>query len=172
MFETWGPPEIAALRTVLLGNLRWWEAMKYLQNLEISPGDTTFAEDIANNVGLVYPELMELFRELYKIGVGWFAVGRRGKRTRFVWRYAPHQVIALIKSSPSETKIPIAPDEEQVEAAQEEVEEGVQASEEQTFEHIFRLRNYLSVTLQLPADLTKSEAARLARFVTSLPFEP
>ena len=37
-------------------------------------------------------------------------------------------------------------------------------------EHAFHLRKDLTVTLELPADLTQPEAERLAAFVLSLPF--
>ena len=39
------------------------------------------------------------------------------------------------------------------------------------FKHTFRLRPDQSVTVELPADLTSQEAARMARFIETLPFQ-
>jgi len=36
--------------------------------------------------------------------------------------------------------------------------------------HVFKLRPDLSLTIEVPQSLTRAEAARLATFVTSLPF--
>jgi hypothetical protein len=38
-------------------------------------------------------------------------------------------------------------------------------------EHPYRLRKNLDLRLRLPSDLTKAEAARLAAFVQTLPFD-
>ena len=42
---------------------------------------------------------------------------------------------------------------------------------DRTIAHTFKLRTDFEVLFKLPTNFTKVEAARLARFVTSLPFE-
>jgi hypothetical protein len=54
--------------------------------------------------------------------------------------------------------------------AEEEEDAGVEAVEEGLISDRYQLRPQSAVTINLPADLTKTEAERLARFIQSLPF--
>ncbi len=108
--------------------------------------------------------VIKFFKKLEELGCGRFIPGRRGRKTRFEWvakltdvnKAAQGQNVNIgAASPPTEVAGPTQggpPDEHLV-------------------EHPFRLRKDLDVRLSLPTDLTKAEAARLAAFIQTLPFE-
>ncbi len=91
--------------------------------------------------------MIRLFRRLHDDGFGAFKPGRRGKRTRFVWSAPLPQVVAdALTAQPGVPSV-------------------------SSVVHQFVLRPGVTVKVELPADLTRSEAARFARFVEALSFE-
>ena len=91
-------------------------------------------------------ELITTLRAFTQAGCGRFMVGRHGQPSRFIWGAAPTAFLAALRpASPSPSG-----------------DTGI-------FGHAFRLRPGLVLALNLPADLTPSEAERLARFVQTLP---
>lgn len=111
---------------------------------------------------------IEFFKKLDACGVGNFLVGRRGKSTRFIWRDAMLDVaqIALDKET-TQNNLP-----EQVERTTNIDNLSDQKDHSKTtFSHKYILRQNYEVTLNLPVDLTETEAERLSNFIKTLPFK-
>ena len=103
-------------------------------------------------------DVINVFRELQKCGCGNFLVGRRGGASRFEWDV---EMVGVGQAAARET--------EQVEEVS--LEEAEEDGDNNLFKHTFRLRIDQSVTVELPKDLTSQEAARMARFIETLPFQ-
>ncbi len=103
-------------------------------------------------------DLIDVLRELEDTGCGTFRIGRRGWPSRFEWRV---DLVSVGQAAAGERK-------EIENITDEAVEEEV---EEQVFPHLFQLRPGQQVKLELPRDLTSREAARLADFIKTLPFD-
>ena len=104
-------------------------------------------------------DVIKVFRELQECGCGNFLVGRRGATSRFEWDV---EMVGVGQAAARET-------EQVEEVSLEEAEE--EDGDNNLFEHTFRLRIDQSVTMELPKDLTSQEAARMARFIETLPFQ-
>jgi hypothetical protein len=102
-------------------------------------------------------QIIEFFKVLETLGAGKFVTGRRGWPSRFVWDVG---LVSLAKIAGGESQ------ELQNKAAASLADE-----EGETLSHIFHLRPDLQIKIELPADLTVSEASRLSDFVKSLPFD-
>ncbi len=103
-------------------------------------------------------DLVRILKTLADIGCGDFVTGRRGWPSRFVWGT---EMIVVGRVAAGEDQ-PI----EQIE--QETDEEGTTRD---FLTHAFYLRPDVSVEIELPTDLDRDEAERLARFITALPFD-
>jgi len=103
-------------------------------------------------------DIIDAFRSLEDLAAGQFVTGRRGWPSRFVWSVG---MVSVGKAAAGEPQ-----DIEQIPA--EEMEEPASAD---MLAHPFNLRMDLQVTLELPADLSRAEADRLANFVRTLPIE-
>ena len=104
-------------------------------------------------------DVIWVFRKLDSFGCGSFKVGRKGHQSRFEWDV---KMVEVGQAAAGET--------EQVEEVSPE-EAGEENGGNSLFKHTFRLRPDQSVTVELPADLTSQEAARMARFIETLPFQ-
>jgi len=102
-------------------------------------------------------DLREVFKELGNAGYGQYVMGRRGHPSRFEWT-------ASLRS------VGMAASGDEVEIREVEPEAARDEAPPDTLEHTFRLRPTFPVTLTLPADLSATEAARLADFIRTLPF--
>jgi hypothetical protein len=100
-------------------------------------------------------EIIAAFRALEESEVGKYVEGRHGWPSRFVWSAKSLSLTALATGAAPEDTTP-------AEVAEETGGEFL--------EHSFVLRPDLSVALELPSDLTQSEAKRLALFISALPF--
>ncbi len=109
-------------------------------------------------------EAIRFFRRLEQLECGRLVEGRRGKRTRFVWDSNLTDVAHA--AAGQDVKIGDAPMPGNTEAAPDS-----ESQNEGLLEHPYRLRKNLDLRLRLPSDLTKAEAARLAAFVQTLPFD-
>lgn len=114
-------------------------------------------------------DITHLLRELARAGCGEYIVGRKGYPSRFRWnvetvvigRYAAGISTDIGHSSPNGGDDTLA----------EKGADGYPPPSSHEFTHGFQLRPDLLVSFRLPADLTTPEAARLADFVKTLPFE-
>lgn len=101
-------------------------------------------------------EIIAAFRRLEEAGVGKYVEGRHGWPSRFVWEAKSLQIAALATEGSSIS------------------DEGFGADdaifEEDFIEHTFVLRPDLTISVELPVDLTPRESDRVAAFVQSLPF--
>lgn len=104
-------------------------------------------------------EVISAFRELEGAECGRYIEGRRGWKSRFVWSVRSKLVAGAI--SGDETIEDLEEDEEAVE----------EDLENRMIEHVYVLRPDLTVTIELPADLTRQESRRVSQFVDSLSFE-
>jgi len=101
-------------------------------------------------------DAVRLFRRLEELGCGHFIPGRWGHESRFRWDVGLVSVgqAAAGESVQIEATPANAPDE----------------PSDDLLEHRFHLRKDLDVPVRLPADLTATEATRLAAFIQTLPF--
>ncbi len=102
-------------------------------------------------------DVIEVFRALEEAGCGTFKTGRKGWESRFEWTA---QMVAVGQAASGENV--------KVEEMTKEEAGGEEA--EITLRHSYHLRHDVSVTFELPRDLTPIEAERLAQFLRSLPF--
>jgi len=103
-------------------------------------------------------DVIDVFKALEDTGCGKFKIGRKGWESRFEWTA---QMVSVGQAASGEAV--------KVEEVTKEEIEGEEA--ELALRHSFRLRSDVSVTLELPRNLTTVEAERLAQFVRSLPFD-
>ncbi len=106
-------------------------------------------------------QVISVLQSLESAGCGDFIVGRRGKSSRFIWKVSTAAVGDLARGAQvhrSELSRPT---------------ESVFSGEEgDIVVHQYHLRPGLKpVRLELPIDLTVTEAARLAMFITTLPLD-
>ena len=104
-------------------------------------------------------EVIGAFRALETADCGKYVEGRRGRKSRFVWSVNSKHLAAVAGGADA------------AEAVEDETEEHEGDSESELLEHTYWLRPDLSVTIELPADLTQREANRLSQFSDSLSFE-
>jgi len=100
-------------------------------------------------------EYIDAFRGLQDSGCGQLVEGRHGWPTRFVWTVNSRHVAGAARGQ----------------GGLEEEMSSEHDSGEELIEHSFVLRPDVIVSLELPSDLSKSEAARLAAFIQALPFD-
>ena len=114
---------------------------------------------IQQGVSLDRRHIVEFFRSLEAAGCGRFISGRKGHPSRFEWAAG---LVSVGKAASGEVA--------EVEAVDEELEAEDDDPDEGTITHSFVLRPGLSVTLDLPNDLTPIEAQRLSDYIKTLPF--
>jgi hypothetical protein len=105
-------------------------------------------------------EVIAAFRSLEEAGCGKYVEGRHGWPSRFVWEVKSLHVSDAAKGR-GQLERDAGPDELPPDAE----------DDTDLIEHTFVLRPDLSISMELPAGLTKHEAARIAAFVQALPFE-
>jgi hypothetical protein len=117
------------------------------------------------NEGFSKKEALDFFKKLEFLGCGKLLLGRREFKTRLRW--TPYGAIAVSQAflgglvashaeSPLDSSSGVGP-------LNVMVNEGMHT-------HLFLLRQGLQVSFQLPLDLNKEEANRLAEFIRTLPF--
>ncbi len=116
-------------------------------------------------------DVTRVFKELERAGCGKYVVGRKGHPSRFRWDVAMVAVghYAAGGTDAIEELDASAPSEEDVPANAES--NGSAPDPQPHYTHTFQLRPALAVSFALPADLMTLEAARLADFIKTLPFE-
>lgn len=117
---------------------------------------------------VAYGDMLKLFRVFDEIGLGTFKEGRKGYKTRIVWGYS---LISVGKAGKGESQL------SEIDVNElEPVENSVPAEYEiETISdrmlHKFRLRPDVEIAIDLPPDLSRREAERLASWVQTLPFD-
>jgi hypothetical protein len=104
-------------------------------------------------------DVIDVLKKLEEARCGEFRVGRRGWSSRFVWSVGMVAVGQSAAGEPVEIEL-VAPEDQGEEA------------ELQLLGHKFQLRPDLAVSIDLPRNLTATEASRLADFIRTLPFVP
>ncbi len=104
-------------------------------------------------------DILRIFKELESLGYGRYVPGRWSHPSRFQWSASLVEV-GKAASGEEETVQQFSED-----AASLDLEE-----EPDLIAHGFQLRSDLQVTFELPGNLTRIEASRLAKFIESLPF--
>lgn len=94
------------------------------------------------------PNLIAALKRLEEAGVGRFIVGRRGRPSRFRWNEEPQAAAGHVGRRDERSPAPVC-----------------------LVRHRFVLRPNLTVEFDLPEDLNRAEARRLAQFIETLPFE-
>jgi hypothetical protein len=102
-------------------------------------------------------DTIDLFRKLVDLGCGEFVVGRRGKESRLQWSVG---LVSVGRAASGES--------EEIEGITEDDSNDDQTID--TLSHRFHLRPDMTADFDLPADLTESEANRLADYIRTLPF--
>ena len=103
-------------------------------------------------------EVIGAFRQLEEAECGKYVEGRHGWKSRFVWSVKSRLVAGVAQGLEGGEAL----------EAEEEVDE---FSDDDLVEHTYVLRPDLSVSFELPTDLTRHEAQRLSQFIDSLSFE-
>jgi len=103
-------------------------------------------------------DVVEVFRDLHKLGVGTFVIGRKGHLSRFQWTVSS---VELGKAAAGEN----------VNVQVSAKHEGTPRERSDVISHRFVLRPDFSVSFVLPSDLSTSEASRLSDFIKTLPFD-
>jgi len=104
-------------------------------------------------------DVIGAFRALEQAGCGRYVEGRHGWKSRFVWSVKSLLVSDASRGTESTTSLEAEDDLDEV------------LVEDDLIEHTFWLRPDLSITIELPVDLTPHEAYRLSQFVSALSFE-
>ena len=104
-------------------------------------------------------DLIAAFRLLEEAECGRYVEGRHGWKSRFVWAVKSKLVSGAAEGTQSKAEL-VAPDSPEDDALEEEM-----------IEHTYILRPDLSISIDLPVDLSRNEAERLAQFIGSLSFE-
>lgn len=159
--------DIKALKRLYANSAVAKAAMDYFASRQYNSGSTKVdrLERTLAQAEYEFPrrDVIGFLRQLEGLGCGTFVIGRRGQPSRFEWGV---QMISVAKASKGEEQAIKRLDP--VEVPREEDEEDVPAG---TLRHPYRLRPELTISLDLPSDLTMKEAARLAEFIKTLPFD-
>lgn len=75
------------------GARRFFDAMSRRQN----DGYVTTVANLAEKAELSYGEALDLAKKFDDIGLGTYTIGRRGSKTRIVWRYGLKQILRSLK---------------------------------------------------------------------------
>lgn len=114
-------------------------------------------------------DIIKTVREMERLQLIDFIVGRRGKVSRILWKieskanmaHEEPEVNSTLPAVQTPVALPVYPIEVPIQALQPS----------NLLNHTFHLRSDLSVSLSLPKDLTEHEADRVAAFIKTLPFD-
>src|SRR5712692_1468511 len=102
-------------------------------------------------------DVLDALRTLQEHEFGELFLGRRGLKTRFMMWLDNEEDAAFYRA---------------LRARVGHVSDATLSARRPILRHAFALRPGFTVSVELPADLSRPEAFRLARFVRTLPFEP
>lgn len=128
------------------------------RNLRVTPVDRLLVNVQREGSEVSRGDLIRVLKKLQELGCGTFVPGRRGHKSRFEWDAS---LVSVGQVAAGEA--------EEFEDAPDYLEEK-DSSESQMLEHRFWLRHDLSVIVELPEDLSGSEAVRLSHHIAAIPF--
>jgi len=105
-------------------------------------------------------DLIAAFRKLAEAQCGTYVEGRHGWPSRFVWHVKSMLVADAAQGLVSNDSI----EDSEIDDDADELDSGL-------IEHSFVLRPDLTISIELPEDLTPRESSRLSLFMESLAFE-
>src|SRR5579885_2202548 len=156
-------------------------ANNYTRNMS-----ATSVANISYRIKKTDSQVKDAFRECEALKLGRYVPGRWNSPSRFEWVYKIKELGAVARGAKdSFDEGPFTLDDEPIESPSNSASttkptttNGIKGDLGNpsvnvgldTIGHRFTLRAGCEVEIRLPADLTSTEAARLARFVTSLPF--
>lgn len=108
--------------------------------------------------GVSRSEVIAVFRQLEQAGCGEYVEGRHGHPSRFVWLVDLREVGRAANGTSAAVSV-------RPPSASSAAEE-----DDALLPHDFRLRPGLVLRFEFPADLTVTEAGRIADYVRTLPF--
>lgn len=111
-------------------------------------------------------EVTQVMRALNDMGAGDYVIGRRGKPSRFEWKVNPSELAQIAKGSLSEAS-PVANFTSKTNRASKKKK----VAGPKMASHGFRLREDLTISFDLPEDITSAETERLSRMLAAIPFE-
>jgi hypothetical protein len=159
-----GEVDIEKLKSLYSSNDAARAFLDYAAQRERSAAETSVDRIQANLAaeGHAFPrqEVMELLKALAKAGCGDFKVGRRGLKSRLVWK-AGLASVGRAASGQTQSIEVIAKGQQERDSLGETVTR---------LTHSYHLRPNVVVEFNLPTDLTESEANRLADYLKTLPF--
>lgn len=134
-------------------------------------------------------DVINLFKELEELGIGEFIIGRRTQKTRFVSKISLSSVgRSVVDANETEEAHPTNREAEEPHLQYKAITEVAQETKsnkdsgdielttvntegiEKFLTYSFPLRPNLVISLNLPVDLTDTEAERLSGFIKTLPF--
>jgi hypothetical protein len=134
----------------------------YLAGRERNSTEST-VDRLSQVTDLSRADVIAVLRVLASMGLGEFVIGRRGQKSRLEWKVG---CVSVARVARGEATNIVATED----IAVAEKESAGKGGAHETLIHIFRLRPDFPVEMELPANLTASEAQRLADFVRTLPF--
>lgn len=149
-------------------------AKKFFEHLagRVKNYRTTTVERAMVVTGSGRQEVVNMFKQMAKLEIGAFIVGRRSAPSRFEWSLPMCDVAKAAFGEFDLTDIDPLEKEELQELDAEETEEEAEVESTGLVKHSFALRpRSAPVVFHLPVDLTEHEAQRLSRFMLSLPVE-
>ena len=177
----------AAVRGIRVGNNVMREALlgglgRVLKKSPTADGDTVLREAVAYardhydatfDTNKLRASLFAIFGHLESEGMGDYKQGRKGHKTRFLSlaSSASELVAALEGEAPLDAREAAGQGESGFRKGLGPAIGLGPGRLPQTIDHRFVLRPELTLSLPLPGDLSRGEAARLARFIEALPFD-
>ncbi len=123
-----------------------------------TPLETNVA-DLAKRLRLNQPDAKGLVDGIVELELARFVVGRRGQQSRLQWQFTLKSIAAAARGE-ADALQPIGKNTLKNRSAAHNV-----------IDHSYQLRRDFKAVIALPDDLRKEEAARLAAFIQTLPFE-
>jgi hypothetical protein len=114
-------------------------------------------------------DVRRVLKALEALGFGNYIPGRKGHQSRFQWGTTAMTSVGRYASGHAD----VIEEVNSADVAEDEAEslaDSDAANEPPQITHEFRLRPDHTVSLRFPADLTSTEAERLASFIKTLPF--
>ncbi len=112
-----------------------------------------------DGVAATKSQIVRIMQRLEELGLGRYIPGRHSSPSRFEWSTSALEVAKAATGQEAALDVNIPPGPELAD------DDG----EVDSLEHRFHLRQDLEIAIELPADLSRHEAERLAAFIRTLP---